>query len=133
MVDEKKRVFLDCDTGRELGCRTFCCRLLVRLKPHETRDGSGSREYVEKDEDGMCIHMDRETWKCRIWEKRPETCREYNCNDDYLLQVAIRREFTSVVDLIEKASQAVIPTQAYIRIPTLSPEPVHSTEPDERA
>lgn len=130
---EGKGVCLDCDAGRALGCRTFCCRLLVRLKPHETRDGPESREYVEKDEDGMCVHMDRETWKCRIWEERPEICREYDCNDDFLLQVAIRQEFTSVVDLIDKASQADIPTQSYVRIPMLSAEPAHSAEPDERA
>lgn len=135
MTDQKKRVCLDCDAGRKLGCRTFCCRLLVRLKPHEMKEGTDglrSREYVDKDEDGMCVHMDRETWKCRIWEERPEICREYDCNNDFLLQVAIRREFVSVVDLIEKASTADIPEDDYIQIPALGgPEPAPLTEPDE--
>lgn len=121
MTEDNKSVYVDCDAGRRLGCRTFCCRLLVRLKPHEMGegvDGLPPKGYVDKDPDGLCVHMDRESWKCKIWDERPQTCREYSCNNDFLLQVAIRQEFSSIVDLVEKASTAYIPKETYIKIPT---------------
>lgn len=123
MAVGERNVFVDCDAGRKLGCQTFCCRLLVRLKPHEmgeSRDGLPAKGYVDKDPDGMCAHMDRNTWKCKIWEDRPQTCREYSCNDDFLLQVAVREEFANVVDLVDKASTAYIPIETYVKVPTAS-------------
>lgn len=85
---------VDCDAGREMGCQTFCCRLLVRLKPHEmvpNEEGLAPKGFVDKTEDGYCVHMDRETNRCGIWQTRPEICREYDCNGDEVLQVVLRR------------------------------------------
>jgi len=129
MSEDKKTVFVDCDAGRRLGCRTYCCRLLVRLKPREMgegQDGLPPKGYVDKDSEGMCVHMDTDTWKCKIWEERPQTCREYDCNNDFLLQVAMREEFASIVDLVEKASTAYIPKETYSKIPTLEDDETSS-------
>lgn len=122
MADESKTVFVDCDAGRRLGCRTFCCRLLVKLKPHEMEksvDGQPAKGYVSKNAQGLCIHMDNETWLCKIWDKRPETCREYTCNNDFMLQVAIREGFTNIADLARKASVSYIPKETYVQIPSI--------------
>jgi len=84
---------IDCDAGRRLGCNTFCCRLIVRFYEDErppSEDGSTPKGCVDKAPDGLCIHLDGETHRCSIWEKRPRVCREYSCNNDYLLQVAVR-------------------------------------------
>lgn len=35
MEHETKTILVDCEAGREMGCNTFCCRLLVPLKFHE--------------------------------------------------------------------------------------------------
>ncbi|NIQ08463.1 MAG: YkgJ family cysteine cluster protein [Gammaproteobacteria bacterium] len=125
MTDETNTVYVDCDAGRRLGCKTFCCRLLVKLKPHEMEkrdDGLPAKGYVGKDTNGLCVHMDSETWLCKIWEDRPETCREYSCNTDFLLQVAIREGFTNIVDLARKASVSYIPKETYIKVPLIQEE-----------
>jgi len=106
---------VDCDAGRRQGCRTFCCRLLVRLAPEErTGDGKG---FVDKDAEGLCVHLDRDTFLCRIWERRPKVCREYDCNADDLLQVALRQEFRTIVDLAKAATRMVLPREKYLRVP----------------
>jgi hypothetical protein len=120
MSDDNAGLCVDCDAGRRLGCGTFCCRLLVRLRPHETAPGSSwehAGEYVEKDTDGMCIHMQRDDWQCGIWGERPQVCRQYSCNRDFLLQVAVREEFSDIVELIDKATTADIPEEQYVKVP----------------
>lgn len=120
MNDNNGNICVDCDAGRRLGCGTFCCRLLVRLRPHEmaaSAGGSGDRQYVEKDAHGMCVHMRRDNWQCGIWERRPAVCREYSCNRDFLLQVAVRETFSDIVELIDKASNADIPEEQYVKVP----------------
>ena len=111
---------VDCDAGRRLGCGTFCCRLLVRLKSHEMSpagDRGAAKGFVDKNAAGYCVHFDRDSSLCRIWEQRPETCREYDCNGDFLLQVALREPFENIADLAQRASTAYIPKECYLRVP----------------
>jgi len=111
---------IDCDEGRRLGCRTYCCRLLVRLDPEErepSNDDLPPKGFVDKDPDGNCIHYDMENHLCRIWHKRPRVCREYECNSDFLLQVALRNGFTSLGRLVKEASEAYIPKETFIQVP----------------
>lgn len=113
---------IDCDAGRALGCRTFCCRLLVRLDPDERepgQDGLPAKGYVDKDlADGFCIHLDRESYRCRIWAQRPRVCREYHCNDDTMLQAALKLgTFRNIVELARAAVQLDLPHEAYVRVP----------------
>lgn len=126
MTEQSARtVFVDCDAGRRLGCRTFCCRLLVRLKPHEMKrrdDGLPPKGFVDKTPEGLCVHMDADSGRCRIWESRPETCREYSCNEDFMLQVALREEFASIVELARRAATAYIPKETYIKVPAIDPD-----------
>jgi len=106
---------VDCDAGRRQGCRTFCCRLLVRLAPDErSDDGKG---FVDKDADGLCVHLDRDSYLCRIWAQRPKVCREYDCNSDDLLQVALRQGFRTIVDLAQAATRMYLPREQYLRVP----------------
>ncbi len=112
---------VDCDIGRQIGCQTFCCRLLVRLKDHELPTSTNGRpvpSYIEKDpQDGWCIHLDRKTKICRIWSERPEACREYSCNDDFKLQIVLREGITSVAELAKRSAVAYIPKETFRRIP----------------
>lgn len=125
MTTQSTTNFVDCEAGRRLGCNTYCCRLLVALKPHEREernDGLPAKGYVGKDCNGLCIHMDTETWLCKIWDKRPETCREYTCNSDFKLQIVLREGFTNIVDLARKTTTAYIPKETFITIPMLTEE-----------
>lgn len=105
-----------------MGCRAFCCRLLVRLYPDErepTEDGTPEKGFVDKNPDGLCIHFDRETLRCKNWQRRPRLCREYDCNNDFLLQVALREGFDSITDLVIKANKANISEENYIKVPLI--------------
>lgn len=113
--DHKETAVINCNAGRNLGCETFCCRLHVRLNEEERHrfEGAGT---LEKGDDGLCVHLDRNTYLCTIWDKRPGVCREYTCNGDYLLQVVIREGFTNLKTLVR--SKLFIPKDTYIKIPT---------------
>lgn len=119
-TEDVDRSCVDCDKGRELGCHSFCCRLLVRLDPEERepgQDGLPPKGYVDKDENGNCIHHDLENGLCRIWERRPRVCRQYECNTDPLLQVVVRHGFKSLGQLMKTSASAFIPKETYISIP----------------
>lgn len=115
---------IDCDAGRALGCQTFCCRLLVRLDPDEREPGQNGlppKGFVDKDlEDGLCIHLDRDNRRCRIWARRPRICREYHCNDDAMLQAALKLgTFRNIVELAKAAGHLNVPLENYVRVPLL--------------
>lgn len=115
---------VDCDAGRALGCKTFCCRLLVRLAPDEREPAEGgtpAKGFVDKTPDGLCVNLDSETYRCKIWHTRPRTCREYDCNGDFLLQVALRQDFGNIVQLAVAASKAYIPQDTYLHVPHRKP------------
>lgn len=111
---------IDCDMGRRLGCNTFCCRLLVRYYEDErppSVDGSTPKGCVDKAPDGLCIHLDRATQRCGVWDKRPRVCREYDCNTDYLLQVAVRMGVKNIVQLSRDSLTLQVPSEDWVRIP----------------
>lgn len=111
---------IDCDMGRRLGCNTFCCRLLVRYYEDErppSVDGSTPKGCVDKAPDGLCVHLDRATQRCGVWEKRPRVCREYDCNTDYLLQVAVRVGVKNIVQLSKDSLTLQVPRTDWVRIP----------------
>ncbi len=113
--------FVDCGKGRELGCQTYCCRLLVRLEPDERAADNGNamaHDFVEKSADGYCVHLDRGSLLCGIWDTRPRVCRGYDCNSDFLLQVAVRNQFRNIAELVRIAATAYIPRETYIRVPS---------------
>jgi len=119
-----KAVVLDCEEGRRRGCASFCCRLIVRLAPGERDPGQPHRtekRCVDKHPDsGLCVYMDPETELCTVWDRRPKVCREYDCNEDPLLQIVLRDGFTSLVKLITTPDPAPGEIEA-VGVPALGP------------
>ncbi len=72
---------------------------------------------MKKDADGYCTNLNRETYLCSVWEGRSRTCRGYDCNSDFLLQVAVRNPFKNIAELVKMAATAYIPKETYISIP----------------
>lgn len=117
-----KTCIVDCDEGRRLGCQTFCCRMLVRLQPDEMEHGDGStpaKGFVDKDPEGYCIYFNRNNHLCKIWEKRPKVCRQYECNSDFMLQVALRHSFNNIAELARASVKAYIPKETYRFVPLI--------------
>ncbi len=64
-------------------CRAVCCRLQVLLFD----DPDVSQEMVEispwggqvmrRLEDGWCVALDRHSWRCSVYDTRPQLCRDY--------------------------------------------------------
>jgi len=112
MSENIKLALLDCDAGRKLGCKSFCCRLLVRLEEHERNEVDPAtnrvKGYVDKKENGTCVHQDEENGLCLNWENRPKICREYDCNFDKLLQVVFKSSGKSISDWMKESVEVSI-------------------------
>lgn len=69
-------------------CKACCCRLEVMLitdtgvpEKFIKRDKWGS-ETMLRLSDGWCAALDRDTYMCSIYEKRPLICREFEMGSD---------------------------------------------------
>lgn len=112
MTEKIELALLDCDAGRALGCKSFCCRLLVRLEEHERNEIDPTthrlKGYVDKKENGACLHQNEETGLCENWENRPKICREYDCNYDKLLQVVLVSKEKSISSWMKESVNVVV-------------------------
>ncbi len=117
-------VLVDCEAGRRLGCDNLCCRLMVGLTPADLEAGlepqSPLSGLLKQDIDGRCHYLDRENWRCTIWDKRPLPCRLYDCNQDPKLQVVLKEGFTSFTRAIALAKE--IPEDEWTAVPLLPPD-----------
>jgi len=64
--------------------------------------------YVDKKENGTCIHQNEENGSCLNWENRPKICREYDCNYDRLLQVVLKSSGKSISVWMKESVSVVI-------------------------
>ena len=64
-------------------CKASCCRLEVMIlgdddvPPELTEVDRWGGLIMARSDDGWCAALDRETMLCRIYEKRPTVCRDY--------------------------------------------------------
>lgn len=89
--DVPKREFsggveIDCASRVHL-CRAACCRLQVGLSGEDVREGIlrwdlDNPYALSKGEDGWCVHMDRGSCRCTVYEARPTPCRGFDCRKD---------------------------------------------------
>ena len=111
MTKNIELALLDCDAGRALGCKSFCCRLLVRLEEHERNEVDPTtnrlKGYVDKKENGTCLYQNEKTGLCDNWENRPKICSEYDCNYDKLLQIVIKSNGEKISDWMKESVNVV--------------------------
>ena len=65
-------------------CRAICCTMHFALTKDEVESGhiEHNKEkpyFIARANDGYCPHMDRDTFGCTVWDKRPLRCRRYDC------------------------------------------------------
>lgn len=68
-------------------CQGICCRLEFALSVQDIEEGivrwNLSQPYLDrKGEDGLCVHQDRATHRCTVYEQRPAICHIYSCQED---------------------------------------------------
>ena len=64
-----------------------CCKMSFALSRQDIEEGTvkwdlGHPYMIAKVEDGYCVHFDKTTCKCKIWENRPVPCRGFDCRND---------------------------------------------------
>jgi Fe-S-cluster containining protein len=74
---------IDCQSRLEV-CKAICCKIPFALSRQDVEEGiirwDFSRPYlIAHDGDGYCIHLDRETYQCNVYEHRPVPCRGFDC------------------------------------------------------
>ncbi len=82
----EQEVAIDCASRYPI-CHAVCCRLEFALTVQDIEEGvvrwDLGRPYLSrKGDDGYCVHLDRETFRCTIYEQRPAICRTYDCRHD---------------------------------------------------
>jgi hypothetical protein len=86
---------LDCAARLPL-CGARCCTLTFALGPEDLEEGqvawSYARPYrIAHGADHRCVHQDRETGGCTVYEHRPAVCRRYDCRDDQRIWLDFER------------------------------------------
>lgn len=78
-------------------CAAACCRLTVfveaddRIDERLTTFTENGVRVMAKAEDGWCVAMDRDTFRCGIYAHRPDACRRFHMGGPYCL--AVREDF----------------------------------------
>jgi Fe-S-cluster containining protein len=82
----EEQVVIDCENRYPL-CKAACCKLWFALSVQDLNEGivkwNYSRPYgIAQGPDGRCVHQNRSTCKCSVYENRPHVCRTYDCRQD---------------------------------------------------
>lgn len=61
-------------------CKAMCCKIPFALSRQDVEEGIihwdfGRPYLIDHAEDGYCVHLDRQTCKCRVHKSRPVPCR----------------------------------------------------------
>jgi len=77
---------IDCASRVHL-CKAACCRLAVGLSEEDVREGilrwdTGNPYALERGKDGWCVHMERGSCRCTVYDARPIPCRGFDCRED---------------------------------------------------
>jgi Fe-S-cluster containining protein len=90
-VEDDKYTFeceADVDCLSRLGtCKAICCKFPFALSKQDVNEGvirwEFARPYlIAHGNDGYCVHLDRESYRCTVREQRPVPCRGFDCQDN---------------------------------------------------
>jgi Fe-S-cluster containining protein len=79
-------VVIDCESRYPI-CKGACCKLWFALSVQDLDEGIVRWNYAQpygiaQGSDGRCVHQDRVSRKCTVYENRPHICRTYDCSQD---------------------------------------------------
>lgn len=68
-------------------CKSLCCKLPFALSRQDVEKGSirwefGRPHQIAHGDDGYCFHLNRESYRCSVHEKRPVPCRGFDCRQN---------------------------------------------------
>jgi Fe-S-cluster containining protein len=76
---------VDCQNRRHL-CKV-CCKFPSALSRQDVEEGVIRWEFgrpylIAHGADGYCVHLDRESYRCTVWEQRPVPCLGFDSEDN---------------------------------------------------
>lgn len=82
---------VDCLSRLQI-CKAICCKFPFALSKQDIEEEIIRWEFgrpylIAHDNDGYCVHMDRETYQCTVRGHRPVPCRGFDCSNDKKWQV----------------------------------------------
>jgi Fe-S-cluster containining protein len=82
----EKESVVDCERRLDV-CKAICCKLPFALSRQDVKEGIVSWEFarpylIAHDDDGYCVHLDRNTFQCSVRKHRPVPCRGFGCQDN---------------------------------------------------
>ena len=77
---------IDCEARLPL-CGAACCKLPLALSTEDVRErvvrwNLGHPYMIDRGADGYCVHLDRQTHRCGVYQQRPIPCRGNDCRND---------------------------------------------------
>jgi Fe-S-cluster containining protein len=84
--DDVPFIPVNCDERIHI-CNAVCCRLSFALSIDEIESGQlkwelGKPYHIRHQSNGYCYHINSDTRRCSVYEKRPSVCRKYTCAND---------------------------------------------------
>lgn len=98
---------VDCES-RLAVCKAVCCKLPFALSRQDVEEGIIRWEFgrpylIAHEDDGYCVHMDRETYRCTVREHRTVPCRGFDCKNNEKWKIWLDYEKNILnLELIEK-------------------------------
>jgi len=82
----KKGAEIDCFNWLNT-CKAVCCRIPFALSRQDVEEGIIRWEFgrpylIAHDADGYCVHLDRKSYRCAVYDNRPVPCRGFDCRDN---------------------------------------------------
>ncbi len=79
----KQEVQVDCENMLDI-CKAVCCKLPFALSKQDVEEGIIRWEFgrpylIAHGDDGYCVHLDRNTYRCTVREHRTVPCRGFDC------------------------------------------------------
>jgi len=103
---------VDCES-RLAVCKAVCCKLPFALSKQDVEEGIIRWEFgrpylIAHGEDGYCVHMDRNTFKCTVRENRTVPCRGFDCRDNEKWKIWVDYEKGMInPELVEKVDREI--------------------------
>lgn len=87
---------VDCANRTHI-CKAVCCKFPFALSKQDVEEGKIKWDFhhpymIAHDEEGYCVHLDRETFECTVRDHRPIPCRACDCRDNKKWQVWLNFE-----------------------------------------
>ncbi len=102
---------VDCQERLNI-CKAVCCKFPFALSRQDVEEGIVNWEFkrpylIAHDMDGYCVHLDRETFRCRVREHRPVPCRGFDCQNNEKWNVWVNYDNKIInPDLVEQIARS---------------------------